>query len=730
MSIDHMKSLPQWVLSKIVMRGGKKTKPPYQINGKRASVTNPEHWVTYAEAKAASTDRLPYVGFVLTNNDPYAIIDLDAPKDEKEASQHAKIIEKFDCYTEKSISKKGTHIIVEGVLPKGVHNGNIEMYSQERYMIYTGDVLHDKPIALRQKILNDMYKHLKSKDVKTDYVDAAETTKDSDLLNMAVNAENGTKFDDLYNGRWQQHGFQSQSEADSSLITMLGFYSKNEAQVIRLFKQSALYRPQMSNKQEAYIAKTLRRAKAIEPPPIDLSKITEPKPILPPIVDYEPDWPPGLVGEIAKYIYESAPMPSKIIAIAASLALFSGICGRAYSVSGTGCGQYIILLAPTGYGKDAMKKGIERIMRAMAKKNPAIYDYKGPGTFSSGQALTKQLSKRPCFVSILGEFGQTLKIVCSAKASDYTIKFKSVLLDVYTSSGPGAYLDATSKADDKDNVRETENPSLTILGESNPESFYSTINETHIAEGLLSRFTVLEHTGPRPKRNHKSGQQPHESLIWAMSEIFSTVLKTERPENGSGPGNIAIGGIDELYFFAEETDRYMDEAQDEKTRNLWSRAYVKALKIAGVIAVGEGHERPQITPEGAKYAADLVRGEIKALERRYDSGEQGNGSARCLNVLKRVFSDYSTTLRGTKISYGVNDAKLLKNKNVVPYCYLSNRLLKIQPFVENGTMALKLVQETIKEAVNMGILQIVPPGQAQNEFETRHKLYVKGYGWN
>ena len=53
----------------------------------------------------------------------------------------------------------------------------------------------------------------------------------------------GQKFASLYDaGDWNAH-FNSQSEADSSVVFTLAFYTKDPAQLDRLFRGSKLWRP-------------------------------------------------------------------------------------------------------------------------------------------------------------------------------------------------------------------------------------------------------------------------------------------------------------------------------------------------------------------------------------------------------------------------------------------------------------------------------------------------------
>ena len=73
-------------------------------------------------------------------------------------------------------------------------------------------------------------------------------------------------------------------------------------------------------------------------------------------------FPPGVVGEIADYIYRSSVRPVPDVALAASIALCAGIVGRSYNVSGTGLNLYVILVAKSGVGKEGARTGINRLI--------------------------------------------------------------------------------------------------------------------------------------------------------------------------------------------------------------------------------------------------------------------------------------------------------------------------------------------------------------------------------
>ena len=95
------------------------------------------------------------IGFVLSKEDPFTIIDLDKCLIEGKITDFAKnVVNYFDSYTEISPSGQGLHIIIFGKTDKAVKRKEIEIYYDKRYMCMTGEVYLKKPVEDRQKQLN------------------------------------------------------------------------------------------------------------------------------------------------------------------------------------------------------------------------------------------------------------------------------------------------------------------------------------------------------------------------------------------------------------------------------------------------------------------------------------------------------------------------------------------------------------------------------------------------
>lgn len=71
---------------------------------------------------------------------------------------------------------------------------------------------------------------------------AASTCDDGALIERATRANNGGKFRALLAGDWEGQGYPSQSEADTALCSILAFWTRDPAQIDRVFCGSGLMR--------------------------------------------------------------------------------------------------------------------------------------------------------------------------------------------------------------------------------------------------------------------------------------------------------------------------------------------------------------------------------------------------------------------------------------------------------------------------------------------------------
>lgn len=757
--IPHeMRSYPQWVVWRYEDTDAPKpTKVPYSARtGRLASVTDSDTWTSYDEAVAAmSSGWYSGIGFVLTNADPYAFIDLDDTKgNQADFERQLKVYQEFDSFAEKSPSGAGLHIIVKGAIESGRRRSHIEIYSSHRYMTMTGNVYRDAPIRDYNDLLQVLWQQMGSGSKAVEhYAGLAEATEtDEQVIEAATNASNGEKFAALYSGDWQQY-YPSQSEADLALIDIIAFYTQNRAQIMRIFRNSGLGQRDKAKRND-YVNYMLNKSFDRMLPPVDIDGLrnaleaqltakaredvqaaqaapaqqpTEKRqaPEMRPVHSiYTP--PPGLVGEIAQFIYAQAPRPVPEIALAGALGLMSGIVGRSYNVSGTGLNQYVLLLAPTGTGKEAIARGIDKLMGSISRSVPASTEFIGPGEIASAQALIKYMAKSAnSFVSIVGEFGIQLKMMASPHAPPHMTGLMRLMLDLFNKSGEGNVLRPSIYSDKDKNTASVLAPAFTMLGESTPEKFYEALDESMITSGLLPRFTSIEYTGDRPPLNPAHiHAQPSFDLIERLGTICAHSL-TLNSQHKSIHVQMSQQASAMFTDFDKHCDDNINSADREVRRHLWNRAHVKAMKLAGIVAVGCNPYEPVIDAEAAAWALNLVVADVRNLLGKFDAGEIGvdNEETKQLTTAIKTIREY-VTLPFSEVEKYVPGMGHLHGERIIPYSYIQRRLVSMAIFRKDRRGASEALKRTLRTLVERGDLQEVSKATLSKTYNTTALCYM------
>lgn len=757
----EMRSYRQWLVWRYEdLESAKPTKVPYSaITGKLASVVDNSDWASYDQAVAAmSTDWYNGIGFVLADSDPYCIIDLDDTNGNQiDFDRQQEVYNEFQTYAELSPSGKGLHIILKGSLQSGRKRSHIEIYSSQRYMTMTGNVYRNLPINNQNEAANILWERLgQGKNAALFYagLEAAKQT-DEKIIEIASTAANREKFNDLYyEGNWQKY-YPSQSEADFALFDIIAFYSENGMQTQRIFLQSRLAEREKSRAQYR-LGYMLNRCFDRMLPPVDIdglrnqineileakrreqlppaSEVSEPQkptsfvtPELPKSSNDIYSVPPGLVGEIAQFIYAQAPRPVPEIALAGALGLIAGIVGRAYNVSGTGLNQYVLLLAPTGTGKEAIAGGIDKLMNAVIRTVPASVDFIGPGEIASAQALIKYMAKTAnSFVSLVGEFGLYLQQMASVNAAPHLMGLRRMLLDLYNKSGEGKILRPSIYSDREKNTASVLAPAFTILGESTPEKFYEGLHEGMISEGLLPRFTMIEYHGERPDLNplHMLAQ-PSFELIDKLSTICAHALMLNSQHKA-----IQVQFSAEAKEMFDNFDKHCDlnirSSEREVSRHLWNRAHMKAMKLAAVVAVGCNPYDPVIDLSNATWATNLIVADVRNLLSKFAAGEIGidNDETKQLSKIIATVKDYLMLPWSEIVKYTGEGMANLHNERIIPYGYLQRRLAAVAVFRKDRLGSSLSIKRAIKTLIERGDIQEVSRSTMSKDYSSSAVCYM------
>ena len=273
----ELKRYRNWVAYKIVERGGKSTKIPYnalRVNEK-ASTNDPETWCDFDDALTGlSSGNYDGLGFVFEKEAQITGIDIDHCIDgDGVLSDHASDwVNACDSYTEISPSGTGLHILVRGNIDgKGAKREIGEIYDDGRFFTITGNVWGERKslryaqeqiTRIHAAIANDKPQGKQdTPDLKLVETPDAGTTKEEDLQIIKAFCQ-----DFGCNALWEKRvKFNSQNEYDLSIATRAFKRNFNSNAVVRLLQ---LHRAKWNENPDKayrtdYLDRTLKKAQNI-----------------------------------------------------------------------------------------------------------------------------------------------------------------------------------------------------------------------------------------------------------------------------------------------------------------------------------------------------------------------------------------------------------------------------------------------------------------------------------
>lgn len=704
------------------------------------------------------------IGMMFSANDPYAVIDIDVKDAENAPTKQDlwtteerkatfwRIVQGFNSYTETSPSGKGLHILVRGVRGQGIKLKDLEVYDRERFMRCTGNVVLNLPIEDRAELLEQMSQDLiasRTASQRAALEEVEETIEDRDLFDMACEAENGTKFEELCRGDWQGMGYPSQSEADLALMSIFTFYSRSNEQCRRLFRMTALGKREKACKNDVYLNKTLGLIRGRQANTANIEEyvkriaeetaaaqrkaltegLTNPvavrvdgQDVITSLDDLpEPEkisWPPGRAGDIARFIYQSSMRPVPEVAIVSALGLLAGICGKAFMIPQSGLNMYIILVARSGVGKEAMHSGISHIVNSVRTTVPSIMNFVTFADFVSGPALSKYVAENSSVLHINGEWGRKLKGIAANDMVGPLMSLRTIMTNLYQKSGPASIVGGMSYSNKDNNTQSVEGVAYSMIGETTPGTFYDSLTDSMMEDGFMSRFLVVEYNGKRPELNRAAIITPDKKLLDDIAALTSHALTlNSRHTNQSVSASPEAGEM--LNKFDRECDSAINENENESKRQMWNRAHLKACRLAALLAVADNWLNPVVEVSHAEWAIRLIRMDIAMFDSKFSGGDIGRGDSTQIRKMMAVMRDYAVK----KVPDSYKQHPEMQSRGVVTRAYLQVRLQHATAFSTHPQGMSMALTNCLRTMEDNGFIVEIPKAKLVEEFGVTGRAY-------
>lgn len=437
-----------------------------------------------------------------------------------------------------------------------------------------------------------------------------------------------------------------------------------------------------------------------------------------PSIDAAPlSLPPGNAGIVAKWVLDSSLLPVTEIAIVATLGLLAGICGRAWVThpKPTGMNLYIILVAKSAVGKEAMHESVGKLSSELRKLLPAVSKFVNFDEYASGPALAKACAEPPRnFLNVSSEFGRKLKRMSNFKDSPMA-ELRTVMLNLYSKSGPASTVGDLVYSEKRHTISSA--VAFSMIGETTPGTLRLAMTPDMMEDGFLSRFQFVEYTGERPDTNEAAAMfsEPPQSVVAGLAAIaqHSHTLLSNSQTCTVLPSPTALVKLDIFKGLCSENIKAAGE--NESLRQVWNRAHLKALKIASLLAIADGYSSPFISEEHAAWAIELVSREALAFARQINEGDVGADddvlAKKLTSIIRRYFEsppDYATDLHA---------------HHIIPQKFLQGRTANVAAFKSHPQGANKALEATLRRLCDGGVLNALPPHKVLADHGYRGKCF-------
>jgi hypothetical protein len=426
-------------------------------------------------------------------------------------------------------------------------------------------------------------------------------------------------------------------------------------------------------------------------------------------------WPPGRSGRFTRFIYEQSYSPVREVAVAATLGLLAGVCGRGYrTYTGKDLALYIILIARSGIGKDSTHDCLPMMLKLVPV--PFAERFVRSQDFVSGEALHKELLREPGFLALQGEFGRKLKRM--ANPGDTPMQnLRTVMTNAYGKR----HLEGKSYSNAENCMIGVDWPALSFLGETTPSTFLECLTPDMMADGFLSRFLSVTYEGdrPLPNRDRTAELDPEDLTFW--NALVGHMVPYQ--DAISLPEPCVVEPNDDA---REKLERYeincieaLNRTEDESERQVWSRAHLKVLKVASLLAVADNCFSPVVRIEHVAWARVLVEQDIATFQSRKRSGDIGLGDDAREGKVISLLRDY--LLHPPKPGYKI--PKGMPENSIVPRSYLQMRTATLPAFANHRFGSAKALDETLRSLVDSGWVMEVDKLKVIEDYSYHGKAY-------
>ena len=335
---------------------------------------------------------------------------------------------------------------------------------------------------------------------------------------------------------------------------------------------------------------------------------------------FRQDWPdevltpPGLVGDVVRWIRDSAGVYQPKFALAAGLTVCGALIGRGVrDYTGQRTNLYTLAVGGTSAGKNDPIRAVQKLAAALAASKLLA------GEVTSDSALEVLIDAFPVRLFLIDEVGQYLTTVKGAGQSNGHLRTVIPALTKCWSAAGGAFM---GKARAKDGSgewkppKQINEPCVGFYGTSAPDVLFDAMTDADFSDGSIPRFIpfISENRPPFERK-------PEIVVPYELEEHLSQALRNLGiPPHGakSQDGGVADIPTAMLVNETEEAARIFAALEDlkhanlakadagDKAFNLYGKIVENARRVAVTVATLRNPSAPIVDKLDATYGCTLL----------------------------------------------------------------------------------------------------------------------------
>lgn len=351
--------------------------------------------------------------------------------------------------------------------------------------------------------------------------------------------------------------------------------------------------------------------------------------------------PTPLIGTWVDWILAGAHRPQPELSLMSVVSACSAIIGRSFTHRGMYANQYMFALAPTGSGKERVRMGSEKVIKAVGAS-----EILGGSDIVSDAGIIGELTTYPQRIWISDEVHRILARVAKPNAESYHLGVVAMLLQGYLNNeirGRGL----------KDGAAPTISmPYMNILGLSQPRSLWPVASAALAGNGFLGRFLVF--SGHRSVEFNDTAdtapELPDQDTV--LGPIVSYVQRMKNQSRvsmtaiGAGPRTTEIDmgpGVQERERqIISEIDAEIAQRQgDELFNDVTVRMFEHLRKLVLVHAWSQNPMCPVASVAGVEWAYALVKASRNTLMSGASGGQMATPNSIPIDMMEQFIKDNS-----------------------------------------------------------------------------------------